>query len=252
MKIDLTGKSALVTGGSIGIGAAIAVALAESGADVALTYYSHPAEQVVSAIERTERKAFAFHMDASQSESVNDTVTQAAKALGGHIDILINNAGGLLARVPLAEMSDQHWHAVLDVNLSSAFYCARAVLPHMHRGWGRIVNVSSLAAHNGGGAGAAAYATAKAGMLGLTVGMAKEFAPHGITVNAVAPGFIDGTPFHETFTSKEGKQASIAGTALKRGGTPDDVAGVVLYFASDLASFVTGDVAEINGGAWFA
>ena len=252
MKIDLAGKTALVTGGSIGIGEAIAVALAEAGADVAVTHNTHAPERVLAAIGRTGRKAAAFPMDATDSESVNTTVAQAAEAMGGHVDILINNAGGLVGRVPLAEMPDTHWHAVLDLNLSSAFYCSRAVLRYMNTGWGRIVNVSSVAAHTGGGPGAAAYAAAKAGMLGLTVGMAKEFAGAGITVNAVAPGFIGGTPFHDTFTSAEGRQSSIAGTLVKRAGTPEDVAGLVLYLVSDLASFVTGEVAEINGGAWFA
>lgn len=253
MKLDLTGKTALVTGGGIGIGEAIAVALAEAGAEVAVTYNSHAPERVLAAIERTGRKkAMAFRMDGTDSESVNTVVAQAAEALGGHLDILINNAGGLVGRVPLAEMSDSHWHAVIDLNLSSAFYCSRAVLRYMITGWGRIVNVSSVAAHTGGGVGAAAYAAAKAGMLGLTVGMAKEYAQAGITVNAVAPGFIGGTPFHDTFTSAEGQRASIAGTLVKRAGTPEDVAGTVLYLASDLASFVTGEVAEINGGSWFA
>lgn len=252
MKIDLTGKTALVTGGGIGIGEAIAVALAEVGADVAVTYNSHAPERVLAAIERAGRKAAAFRMDGTDSASVNATVAQAAGTMGGHLDILINNAGGLVGRVPLAEMSDSHWHAVLDLNLSSAFYCSRAAVRYMNSGWGRIVNISSVAAHAGGGPGAAAYAAAKAGMLGLTVGMAKEFAHAGITVNAVAPGFIGNTPFHDTFTSAEGQQSSIAGTLVKRAGTPEDVAGLVLYLASDLASFMTGEVAEINGGAWFA
>jgi 3-oxoacyl-[acyl-carrier protein] reductase len=174
-----------------------------------------------------------------------------AWALGGHIDILVNNAGYMVGRVPVAEMSDEHWHNVIDVNLNSAFYCSRAVLPYMRSAWGRIVNMSSLAARNGGGPGAVAYAAAKAGLLGLTRGLAKELASQGITVNAVAPGLILETPFHETFNTEEGRQAAIAGIPLKRGGVPGDVAGAVLFLASDLAAFITGEITEINGGAWF-
>jgi 3-oxoacyl-[acyl-carrier protein] reductase len=148
-------------------------------------------------------------------------------------------------------MSDEHWHEMIDVNLSSAFYCCRATLPYMQSGWGRIVNMSSLAARNGGGSGAVAYAAAKAGLLGLTRGLAKELAPKGITVNAVAPGLILETPFHETFNTEAGRQAAIAGIPLKRGGVPNDVAGAVLFLVSDLAAFITGEVTEINGGAWF-
>jgi 3-oxoacyl-[acyl-carrier protein] reductase len=140
---------------------------------------------------------------------------------------------------------------VIDVNLSSTLYCTRAALPYMHRGWGRIVNMSSLAARNGGGPGAAAYAAAKAGLLGLTRGLAKELAARGITVNAAAPGLILETPFHETFNTEEGRQATIATIPLGRGGVPNDVAGAVLFLVSDLADFITGEVTEINGGAWF-
>jgi 3-oxoacyl-[acyl-carrier protein] reductase len=149
-------------------------------------------------------------------------------------------------------MSDEHWHRVIDVNLTSTFFCTRAVIPYMSTGWGCIVNMSSLAAHNGGGEGAAAYAAAKAGVATLTRGVAKELSTKGITVNALAPGFMLGTPFQTTFTKPEAYPGIIAGTALKRAGTPEDVAGAVIYFVSDLAEYVTGEVAEINGGSWFA
>ena len=152
---------------------------------------------------------------------------------------------------PIAEMDDAHWHKVIDVNLSSAFYCCRAVLPYMHTGWGRIVNMSSLAGCNGGGPGAMAYSAAKAGLLGFTRGLAKELASRGITVNAVAPGLILETPFHDTFNTEEGKRATVATIPLRRGGVPDDVAGAVLFLVSDLASFITGETTEINGGVWF-
>ncbi|MBN1427047.1 MAG: SDR family oxidoreductase [Anaerolineae bacterium] len=249
--INLDGKTALVTGGNTGLGKAIALALAESGADVTLTYFSNPDKQTVAEILRLGRRSLALRLDAMDSEEVDRVVPELAGALGGRIDILINNVGYLVGRVPIAQMSNEHWHHVMNVNLSSAFYCTRAVLPYMNAGWGRIINLSSLAARNGGGFGSAAYAAAKAGLFGLTRGLAKELASRGITVNAVAPGLILETPFHETFNTEEGRQAAIAAIPLGRGGVPDDVAGAVLFLASDLAGFITGEVTEINGGAWF-
>jgi 3-oxoacyl-[acyl-carrier protein] reductase len=250
MNIDLTNKTALVTGGNTGIGRAIALALAQAGADVALTYFSNPGEQTVNAIRALGHKSLVLRMDATDSADVNQVVPELAKALDGHIDILVNNAGYMVGRVTVAEMSDEHWHQVINVNLNSAFYCTRVALPYMRTGWGRVVNISSLAGRNGGGPGAVAYAAAKAGLLGLTRGLAKELAPRGITVNAVAPGLILETPFHETFNTEEGRQAAIAAIPLKRGGVPDDVTGAVLFLVSDLASFITGEITEINGGAW--
>lgn len=251
MNLDLTGRTAVVTGGNTGLGRAIALALAEAGADVAVTYFSNASVETVNEIRALGRRSLALRLDATNSAEVDRGMGELAHALDDHIDILINNAGHLVGRVPIAEMSDAHWRQVIDVNLSSTFYCSRAVLPHMHTGWGRIVNMSSLAGRNGGGPGSAAYAAAKAGIIGLTRGLAKELAPQGITVNAVAPGLILETPFHATFTSTEAQQAIIASLPLKRAGVPNDVAGAVLFLASDLASFITGEVTEINGGAWF-
>lgn len=251
MNINLTGKTALVTGGNTGIGRAIALALAQAGADVALTYFSNPGGQTAEAIRALGRTSVALHLDATDSGEVNRVVPELAKTLNGHIDILVNNAGHLVGRIPVNEMSDAHWRTVIDMNLSSAFYCSRAVLPYMQTGWGRLVNLSSLAGQNGGGPGTVAYAAAKAGLLGFTRGLAKELAPLGITVNAVAPGLILETPLHDTFSTAAGKQATIATIPLKRGGLPDDVAGAVLFLVSDLASFITGEVTDINGGAWF-
>jgi 3-oxoacyl-[acyl-carrier protein] reductase len=251
VKISLEGKTALVTGGVNGIGRAISLALARCGADLVITYFGRDGE-TTSEIRAMGRKVSSFRLDATDSAEVNQALDRAAQVLGGHVDILINNAGNLVGRVPVAEMTDEHWYRVINVNLTSAFYCARAVIPYMNTGWGRIVNLSSLAAHDGGGPGAAAYAAAKAGLLGLTRGLAKELAPRGITVNAVAPGFIAGTAFHNTFTPKETQEALVSRIPLKRAGAPDDVAGAIVYFCSELASFVTGEVAEINGGIWFA
>jgi 3-oxoacyl-[acyl-carrier protein] reductase len=250
MTVDLSGKTALVTGGAIGIGRGIALRLAQAGADIALTHRSHDGDAVAAEIRQLGRKADSYPLDATNDADVEHVIGRAVDSLGGRIDILINNAGGLLARVPLAEMSSEHWHNVINLNLTSAFACTRAVLPHMPDG-GRIVNISSLAAHTGGGPGSGAYAAAKAGMNGLTRGLAKELGPRGITVNAIAPGTILDTPFHETFTPKAAQEASIAATPLLRAGVPDDVAGAVLYLASELGAFCTGAVLDLNGGSYF-
>ena len=162
----------------------------------------------------------------------------------------MNNAGGLLARVAIAEMTDEHWHRVLELNLSGAFYCTRAAAAHLGPG-GRIVNLSSLAAENGGGPGATAYAAAKAGLVGFTRAAAKELGGRGITVNAIAPGFIDETPFHATFSSADAQQAMIAQAAVGRAGSPADVAALVSYLASPEAGFVTGTVIDVNGGSYY-
>lgn len=254
MNLDLSGKTALVTGGNIGIGAGISSALAKCGAKVAFTYYSHKesAEKTVAQLkEQGCIDVFAYQLDATDREQVETVIQQAASDLGGRIDILVNNAGHLVARVPITEMSDAHWRQVMDVNLTSAFYCSREVLNYMNGDGGRIVNMSSLAARNGGGFGTVPYATAKAAIIGFTRALAKELAPRQITVNALSPGFIVDTPFHETFTGKEKYDGIVNNIPLNRAGVPDDVAGAVLYYVSDLGSWITGQVAEINGGMWF-
>ena len=253
MDLTIQGKTAFVTGGNIGIGRAVSLALARCGADVALTYYAHRShgEQTVAAIEQMGRHAIAFQLDATNSEQVNTVVAQAAQSLGGHIDILMNNAGHLVGRAAIADMTDDHWFKTINVNLTSTFFCTRAVLPYMNSGWGRIINMSSLAARNGGGNGATAYAASKAAVIAFTRGLCKEVADKGITVNAVAPGLILETPFHETFTSENVIEDVISSTPLKRAGTPEDVANAVLYFVTHLGSFITGEIMDINGGAYF-
>ncbi|TKB06905.1 SDR family NAD(P)-dependent oxidoreductase [Desulforhopalus sp. IMCC35007] len=254
MELSLKGKTAFVTGGNIGIGRAVSLAFAKCGADVALTYYSHKeeGEATVKEIKAMGRNAYGFQLDATDADQVKTVVGQAAELFGGHIDILMNNAGHLVARSPIVDMTDEHWFKTINVNLTSTFFCTRAVLPFMNTGWGRIVNMSSLAARNGGGNGATAYAASKGAVIAFTRGLCKEVADQGITVNAVAPGLILETPFHETFNSDEGIKGAINATPLKRGGTPEDVANAVLYFATDLGSFITGEIVEINGGMYFA
>ncbi len=245
MKIDLTGKTAVVTGGNTGIGRAISLALAGSGARVVASYFNSDFEPFA------ENTISGIYLDATDSEQVQAVMAEAAAGLGGQIDILINNAGSLLGRVTTSEMSDAHFQRVMDVNFSSTFYCTRAVLPYMPDG-GRIVNLSSQAAHDGGGHGSVIYAAAKGAIISFTRGMAKELGPRNITVNALAPGFIAKTAFHDTFTPQAVQAANVAKTPLKRAGTAADVASAALYLVSEMGAFVTGEVMAINGGLYFA
>jgi len=254
MSFQLTGRRALVTGAGHGIGAAIAVALAEAGADVVVHYgrSADRAAEVVATIEALGVKAIAIGADLTVTEETERLVAEAAAFLGG-LEIVVCNAGHLVARVPVAEMTDEHFTSVVDVNLGATLRTVRAAWPLLTAAGtaGRVITMSSLAAHNGGGPGAVAYAAAKAGVLGLTKGLAKEFAPHGVTVNALAPGFIGGTAFHGTFTAPPAQEAIVAGVPLKRAGTADDVAASVVWLASDGAGYVTGSTVDIDGGAWF-
>lgn len=246
MNINLTGKTAVVTGGNTGIGRAFSLALARSGANVVATYFTSDFEpfaesgQIITGIP----------LDATDSAQVDAVMAGAAGKLGGKVNILINNAGGLLGRVLTSDMSDEHFHNVMDVNFSSTFYCTRAILPYMPDG-GRIVNLSSLAAHDGGGNGSVIYSASKGAVISFTRGMAKELGPRNITVNALAPGFIADTAFHNTFTPEAVQKANISKTPLQRAGTADDVAAAALYLVSDMGSFITGEVMEINGGLYY-
>lgn len=240
---------AVVTGGGTGIGRAISLRLAQAGIRVIATYLTHPADELLADVERIGGRCEATKLDATDSKEVTAFFERTASATAGRLDFLVNNAGGLLARVPIADMTDSHWHNVIDTNLSSALYCMRDAVKYMSAG-ARIVNVSSLAARTGGGEGASAYAAAKAGLEGLTRAAAKEWAPRGILVNAVAPGFITGTPFHAKFTPTAAQDAAIAGIPLGRPGTPEDVAGAVMYLLSPESAFCTGTTLEVTGGSY--
>jgi 3-oxoacyl-[acyl-carrier protein] reductase len=247
---QLNGQVALVTGAEVGIGRATALALARAGADVAVHYYADAAGAAEAAREigALGRRAATFGADLTKRTEVTRAVGDA-QAHFGRIDVLVNNAGGLLGRHTLTEMSEAFYHAVMDVNVLTTFLCCQAVAPGMiARGSGAIVNLTSLAAHNGGGPGASVYSAAKAAVLALTKAYAKELAPHGIRVNAVSPGLIGGTPFHKTFTAPEAFAAAIKTIPLGRAGTPEDVANVIAFLAGDGAAFLAGETIEINGG----
>ncbi len=247
---DLTGKVALVTGAEVGIGRATAVALAERGADIAVHYYSaEPGPSgLVNEIAALGRRALAFQADLTRREEVLRTIC-AAEAAFGRIDILVNNAGGLLGRYGLVEMPEEFFHRVINVNVLTAFLCCQAVAPGMiSRKSGAIVNVTSLAAHNGGAPGASVYAAAKAAVLTLTKAWSRELAPHGIRVNAVSPGLIGGTPFHSTFTKPEVFEATVKTIPLGRAGAPEDVARVIAFLAGEESAYLAGETVEVNGG----
>ncbi|MWV46448.1 glucose 1-dehydrogenase [Paenibacillus sp. HJL G12] len=251
MTIQLQGKIALVTGSSSGIGRQIAETLAASGAAVAFHYRSgkEEAEAAAASIVQAGGKAAAFYADVTKLEEM-DLMVEAVKAeLGGTVDILVNNAGDLIRRVRNAEMTEEHYNQVMDVNLKSCVFLSKLVLPGMTaKGAGKIINLTSVAAHDGGGPGASIYAASKAAVIAYTKGLAKEAAPLGINANCISPGFIGQTAFHATHTSDDGRKATVAKIPLGREGTPQDVADTALFLSSSLSDYLTGETIEINGG----
>jgi 3-oxoacyl-[acyl-carrier protein] reductase len=247
----LQGQVAIVTGASSGIGRATAEALARQGACVGVNYCKNRAgaEQAVEAIGKMGGEAVALRADVTRAEEVRALVA-AVRERWGRIDILVNNAGDLIARRTLADMTEDHWDRVMALNLKSAFLCCQAVWEEMAaRKSGCIVNVSSIAARNGGGPGAACYAAAKGGLLTYTKALAKELAPHGVRVNGVAPGVI-ATPYHERYSPPELFQKYVATIPLGRAGTSEETADVIVFLASPAARYITGETIEVNGGMW--
>jgi 3-oxoacyl-[acyl-carrier protein] reductase len=246
---DLSGKVALVTGASSGIGAAAARVLARDGARVAIGYHSNAAgaTEVEDQIRSDGGHALALQADARDVVSLRSLVDRAAHALGP-IDILVNNAGSLVKRSTLLELTEDVWDEIQALNLKSAVFCTQAVAASMiARKTGAIINIVSIAGHNGGGPGASAYAVAKAGLTTFTKAAAKELAPHGIRVNAVAPGVID-TPFHERFSTAEMMQNFVRMIPVGRVGTPEECAEAIAFLASSSSSFIIGETLDVNGG----
>jgi 3-oxoacyl-[acyl-carrier protein] reductase len=247
--MDLTGKAALVTGASSGIGAATAALLAHLGAKVALGYFNNEpgAARVFKEITAAGGQAVAIRADVRIAAEARSLVQRAADAVGP-IAILVNNAGSLIRRIPLRDVTEENWDEVMNLNLKSAVICSQAAAPGMiERQDGAIVNVVSIAGRNGGGPGAGPYATAKAGLIAFTKSLAKELAPHGVRANAVSPGVID-TPFHEVFSTPEMIANFVKGIPLGRVGKSIEVAKVIAFLASDAASYVVGETIEVNGG----
>lgn len=246
--MKLQGKVALVTGGGRDIGRAISQRLAAEGAHVVVNYCRdvQSAEETLRGIVAAGGSAELHRADVTEPAAVADLVATA----GPRIDILINCAGGMIARKTLADMDETFFDQVMTLNLKSAFYVIKAALPYIPEG-GAIVNLASLAGRDGGGPGATIYATAKGALMTLTRGLAKELGPQGIRVNALCPGLI-GTSFHDTFSKPEGRAATAGNTSLRREGRPEEIASAVAFLASSEASFITGANVDINGGLNFS
>jgi len=250
MHAELTDKVALVTGAGGGIGQAAALELAARGADLAIHYHHNEAGASETARRALAlgRKVGIFKADLVRREEAGALVA-AVLAQFGRIDVLVNNAGDLVERKPLVEMPEALWRQVIDLNLSSAFFVTQAVAPAMiERKRGAIVNVSSLAAHNGGGPGALAYAAAKGGLISLTKAMAKELAPKGVRVNCVSPGLIGQTSFHDRYTPRETFEAAEKTVPMGRAGTPEEVARVIAFLSGPDSAYLVGETVEVNGG----
>ncbi len=252
----LFGKRALVTAGAQGIGLAIARQLLESGCDVFVHYRSSAdgARSLEADAKKLGRRYAHASADLTETEGCEALVASAVQFLGG-LDVLINNAGSLVARKSLAEADDAFWAEVMSLNLGSLRRVTRAALPHLNAaaktgGGASIVNLSSLAGRKGGHAGSLVYSTAKGAILTFTRSLASEVGPQGVRVNALAPGLILGTSFHNTHTTAESAKATVAGIPLGRGGSADDVARAAVYLASEYDGFITGATLDINGGVY--
>ncbi len=250
--MSVNNKVAIVAGGARDIGRAISEKLAAGGAKVVVNYHSSKAEAeaTVSAIEANGGTAIAVAGDMTRQADVEQLVAASQKAFGDSIDILVNVVGGLVARKSLAEMDLEFFESIMRLNVSSTFLTSKFVIPHMPEG-SAVVNLSSLAGRDGGGPGAAAYATSKGAVMTFTRALAKEFGPQKIRVNCVCPGMIS-TSFHDTFT-KDAVRANVAsGTPLRREGEAGEVADLVAFLASSESSFITGASVDINGGLNFS
>lgn len=251
---DLSGKVVLIIGSSTGIGAAAAMGFARNGSRVAVHCNASrtEGERVSEEIKREGGDAALFQGDLTRTEDLDRVIGEVLSQFG-RIDVLVNNAGGMLGRKPLLEITDEHYERVMRLNCWSVLAATRAVVPAFRRqGNGNIINVSSIAARHGGGGGAVLYAAAKGFVSTFTRGMAREFVKDRIRVNAVSPGVI-ATPFHDRYSTAEQLAAMRAMIPMDRIGAAEDCVGTFLWLASDkLSGYVTGQVIEVNGGQYMA
>jgi 3-oxoacyl-[acyl-carrier protein] reductase len=248
----IKGKNVLITAGAQGIGESITRHFIDHGANVAVHYFSSAdmANELVEYASSKGLKAVAVGGDLTKEEDANAVVEKTVDALGG-MDILINNAGSLVARKRLGEIETDFWNKVMDINLTSMMFVTRASAQHLGKHENSsIVNLASLAGRKGGHAGSLAYSTSKGAILTLTRALSAELGPQGTRVNAVAPGLILGTAFHNTHTTKESAAKTVSGIPIARAGNAADVARAVLYLASEYDGFITGATLDINGGSY--
>lgn len=248
----LKGKVAVVTGGSRDIGRAISIKLAKQGAKVVVNYHSSEkgANETVAEIQSLGQEAIAVKADVSKMNEIIHLKEKTVEAFGDKVDILVNNAGGLFERRSLEEFDEDFYDLVMGVNFKSTVFVTQAFEPLMKEG-ASIINLSSQAARDGGGAGSTLYASSKGAVSTFTKAMAKELGPKGIRTNAICPGLI-GTKFHDDFTKDEVRAKVAASTPLRREGSAEEVADLVAYLASNESSFVNGNNIDINGGLAFS
>jgi 3-oxoacyl-[acyl-carrier protein] reductase len=242
------GQAVLVTGASTGIGAATARLIAENGGSVGIHYNRSEAAANALGSEIRASGSHAVVLQANLSERGEpERLVESFMKEFGSMRHLVNNAGALLRRATLAEITDDLLEKVMAVNLYSAVRTTRAAMPHLKATKGSVVNITSIAMRTGGGPGAGIYASAKGALNVFTVALAKELAPLGVRVNAVAPGVVD-TPFHEKYSTLEQMARFAAATPLGRNGTPEDIASAICYLLSPAAKFITGETIDVNGG----
>jgi|SRR5665648_301632 len=250
----LSGKNAFVTGTSQGIGAAISKALIEAGCNICMHYFhSIEAPEILQELaESKNQKAICLQADLTIEKEVIKCV-KAGTGFLGTIDVLVNNSGSIIQRKYLPEIDSEYWQNLLDINLKTMMMVTRELLPFLNKSEGSsIINLASLAGRTGGHSGSLVYSTAKGAVLTWSRSLARELGPQGIRVNAVAPGFIEGTSFHEKHTTRESAIQTIKNIPLGRSGRPEDVARAVLFLASEYDGFINGETLDINGGIYCA
>ena len=250
----LHGKNAFITGTSQGIGAAISKALIEAGCNVCMHYFSSDAEpmRLKKIAEANNQKAICLQADLTNEQEVIKCVSAAIESMES-FDVLINNSGSIVKRSLVGDIDLDYWKTLIDINLTTMMLVTKEIIPYLNQNDGSsIVNVSSLAGRTGGHAGSLVYSMCKGAVLTWSRSLAKELAPQNVRVNSVAPGFIQGTSFHETHTTKESARKTIESIPLQRAGNPDDVARAVVFLASEYDGFITGETLDINGGVYSA